>query len=88
MNHSKIFCDLSPTVMEIKINKWDLIKLRFPGKNTGVGCHSLFQGIFSPHGSNLTLPYCREILYHLSYQGIPGNYLESSLKAFVQQRNL
>ena len=31
INHSKILCDPSPRVMEIitKINKWDLIKLRF-----------------------------------------------------------
>ena len=28
MNHSKIFYDPSARVMEIKINKWDLIKLK------------------------------------------------------------
>ena len=27
----------------------------FPGKNTGVGCHSLLQGIFLTQGSNLNL---------------------------------
>ena len=27
----------------------------FPGKNTGVGCHSLLQGIFPTQGSNLSL---------------------------------
>jgi len=27
-----------------------------PGKNTGVGCHTLFQGIFVTRGSNLGLP--------------------------------
>ena len=26
-----------------------------PGKNTGVGCHSLFQGIFPTQGLNLSL---------------------------------
>ena len=26
-----------------------------PGKNTGVGCHSLLQGIFPAQGSNLSL---------------------------------
>ena len=26
-----------------------------PGKNTGVGCHALFQGIFLMQGSNLCL---------------------------------
>ena len=40
----------------------------FPGKNTGVGCHSLLQGIFPAQGSNPGLLNCRQILYHLSYQ--------------------
>ena len=30
-----------------------------PGKNTGVGCHFLFQGIFPTQGLNLGLLYCR-----------------------------
>ena len=42
-----------------------------PGKNTGVGCHALLQGIFSAQGSNPGLPHCRWILYHLSHQGSP-----------------
>ena len=37
-----------------------------PGKNTGVGCHSLLQGIFPIQGSNPGPPHCRQILYHLS----------------------
>ena len=28
INHSKILYDPSPRVMEVKINKWDLIKLK------------------------------------------------------------
>ena len=40
-----------------------------PGKNTGVGCHSLFQGIFPTQGLNPGLLHCRKILYHLSHQG-------------------
>ena len=40
-----------------------------PGKNTGVGRHSLLQGIFPTQGSNLGLPHCRWVLYHLSHQG-------------------
>ena len=39
------------------------------GKNTGVGCHTLLQGIFSIQGSNLGLLNCRQILLHLSHQG-------------------
>ena len=42
-----------------------------PGKNIGVGCHSLLQGIFRTQGSNLGLLHCRQILYHLSHQGSP-----------------
>ena len=38
----------------------------FPGKNTGVGCHFLLQGIFPTPGSNPGLWHCRRILYHLS----------------------
>ena len=40
-----------------------------PGKNTGVGCHALLQGIFSAQGSNLGLTHCRQILYRLKHQG-------------------
>ena len=39
-----------------------------PGKNTGVGSHSLLQGIFLTQGSNTGLLYCRQILYQLSYK--------------------
>ena len=42
-----------------------------PGKNTGVGCHALLQGIFPTQGSNPGLLHCRQILYHLSHQGSP-----------------
>ena len=30
-----------------------------PGKNTGMGCHAFFQGIFPIQGSNPSLPYYR-----------------------------
>ena len=40
-----------------------------PGKKTGVGCHSLLQGIFPTQGSNPSLLHCRHILYCLSHQG-------------------
>ena len=40
-----------------------------PGKNTGVGSHSLLQKIFPTQGLNLDLPHCRQILYHQSHQG-------------------
>ena len=43
-----------------------------PGRNTGVDCHSLLQGIFLTQGLNqnfLYLLHCRQILYYLSHEG-------------------
>ena len=42
-----------------------------PGKKTGVGCGSLLQGIFPTQGWNPSLLHCRQIFYHLRYQGSP-----------------
>ena len=42
-----------------------------PGKNTGVGCHALLQGVFPTKGVNVGLPHCRRILHHLSHKGSP-----------------
>ena len=47
----------------------------FPGKNTGVGSHSLLQGILPTQGSNPGLLHCKQILYHLSHQGSPHFFL-------------
>ena len=41
----------------------------FPGRNTGMGCHFLLQGIFLTQELNPGLPHCRQTLYHLSHQG-------------------
>ena len=46
-----------------------------PGKNTGVGCHFLLQGISPTQGLNLGLPQCRQFLYHLSHQGSLVHFL-------------
>ena len=53
---------------------WD-----FPGKDIGMGCHFLLQGIFLTQGSNPGLLHYRQILYHLNYEGqlpsfLPRNY--------------
>ena len=42
-----------------------------PGKNTGVGCHVLLQGICLTQGLNPGLLHCRQILYYPSHQGSP-----------------
>ena len=41
------------------------LSMNSPGKNTGKGCHSLFQGIFLTQGWNLGLLCCRQIIYCL-----------------------
>ena len=46
-----------------------------PGKNTGVGSHSLLQGIFLTQGLNQILLHYRQIFYHLSYKGSPQKTL-------------
>ena len=60
---------------------WD-----FPGKNTGVCCCFLLQGIFPTQGSNPDLLHCRQILYGLSLpaqcstQKVLNKYLLNSIK--------
>ena len=53
---------LYPTLCDPMGCPWDL-----PGKNTGVGCHFLLQGIFPIQGSNRQLRpcllHCRRVLY-------------------------
>ena len=53
-----------------------------PGKNTGVGCHTLLQGIFPTQRSNPDLLHCRLILYHLSHPGTPVLKITWSLLLF------
>ena len=38
---------------------WD-----FSGKNTGVGCHAVLQGVFLTQGSDPPLLHWQAILYH------------------------
>ena len=58
------------TVAHQVLCPWD-----FPGKCTGVGCHSLFQGIFPTQGSNLCLLLGRQILYHWATWETPESLL-------------
>ena len=54
-----------------------------PGKNTGMDCHALLQGIFPTQGLNPGLSHWRMILYHLSHWGSPR-----ILELFLTQREL
>ena len=77
IQHKKIGVCVSHSVMSDSLQSHGPEPARFlcprnsSGKNTGVDCHSLLQGIFSTQGLNLGLLYCRQILYHLSHQGSP-----------------
>ena len=44
---------------------WD-----FPGKNTGMDCHSLLQGIFLTQALNPCFLHFRQIVFGLNHQGI------------------
>ena len=57
-----------------------------PGKNTGVGIHSLLQGIFPTQGLNLGLLHCGQILYCLSHKGRPIRWYKSILKQIYQEK--
>ena len=47
---------------------WLLCPWDSPGKNTGVGCCALLQGIFLTQGSNSSLLHCRQVLHYLNHQ--------------------
>ena len=52
-----------------------------PCKNTGVGSHSLLQGIFLTQGPNPGLPNCRQMLHQLSHEvrGSAGTWIPCSV---------
>ena len=63
---------------------WD-----FPGKNTGVGCHFLLQGLFPTQGSNLRLLLGRQILYHrTSWEEVGGELAKQFVCGAGPQRCL
>ena len=74
-------CVLSCSVMSDSLRPHGPLSMSPPGsfvhgdsldKNTGVGCHALFHGIFPNQGWNPGLPPCRQILY-IWAQGKPTN---------------
>ena len=54
------------------------------GKNRGVDCLALLQGLFPTQGLNLGLPQCWQILYHPSHQGSPICTLQFSSVQFIR----
>ena len=54
------------------------LSMDFPGKNTGVGCYVLTQGIFPTQGSNLSLLHSQVDSSPLSHKG-PNSILMAPL---------
>ena len=55
-----------------------------PGKNTGVSCHALLQGIFPTQGSNPGLPHCKQI-FTAEPPGKPRKTIALTIGTFVSQ---
>ena len=60
VSHSVVSDSLDPIRL---LCPWDSL-----GENTGVGCHSLLQGIFPTQRSNPSVLHCRKMLHHLCHQ--------------------
>ena len=61
------------------VTSWLFCPWDSPGKNTGVSCHFLIQGIFPTQGSNPVFPHYRQILHHLSHQRSPFSQVPTLL---------
>ena len=67
---------LSFSRVQLNVTPWTVahqapLSMGFSGKNTGVSCYFLLQGIFPIQGLNPSLPHCRQTLYQMSHQGSP-----------------
>ena len=60
------------------------LSMDFPGKNTGVGCHFLLQGIFLTQGWNPYLLHCRQIYYSWASREAQGIYKVRNMKAIAE----
>ena len=56
-----------------------LLSMGFPGKNTGVGCHFLFRGVFPCQGSNLHLLHWQASSLSLSYPESPFKCIQMKI---------
>ena len=63
----------SRTCVRLFVTPWTIQSTEFsrPEYWSGLGSHSLLQGIFPTQGSNPGLPHCRQIIYQLSHKGSP-----------------
>ena len=62
MCHAVLSCSVVPTLNPMDCSPpGSCVRGDSPGKNTGVGCHGLLQGIFPTQGSNPGVQHCRRI---------------------------
>ena len=59
----------------------------FPDKNTGVGCLTLLQGIFSTQGSNLGLTLVPALASIFFTTGLPGKPMSIEVTTFAQRES-
>ena len=52
-------------------------------KNTGVGSHSVLQGIFLAQGLNQGVLHCKQILYCLRHQGSPRGVVKEPIRMML-----
>ena len=64
----------------ILCNPMDCSPWDSPDQTTGVGSHSLLQGIFPTQGSNPGFLHCGQILYQLNHQASPDREEKIILK--------
>ena len=86
LNWNKNFKNQNEVKVKVAQSLWPLYyPWDSPGQNTGVSSLSLLQGIFLTQESNQGLLHCRQILYQLSYLGIPKKigYLQERPSTFT-----
>ena len=64
VSHLVIYNSATPWTVALQVP----LSMDSPGKDTGVGIHSILQLISLTHGSNPCLLHCRQIIYCLSHQ--------------------
>ena len=63
-----VLCCLSRSVMSDSATPGASVHGNSPGKNIGVRCHALLQGIFPTQGLNSGLLHHKRIPYHLNHR--------------------
>ena len=79
---------MSDSCNPMTISRQAPLSMGFPRQEKWSSCHALLQGFFLTQGSNLGLPHCRQIFYHLSHQGSALITMRGQEKAINFHANL